>query len=217
MIKSPDDSDSPIWNGFQIKAGYSSHAHASDDVNAPTTGTLATANNRVFSTGLHYANGPFVAGTTYEYNKAQDYTGVSSTDSGNTWNIAAAYDFGVVRIGGAYGTINYAQNPGVTRDDRKQWHLGVSAPITPNDVIALNYAHATIDYNNGSSDDSINSWGIGYLHSLSKRTTLYAAYDDINQNSSNVTRASFASTSPVNNSADNAFLRAFAVGLRHDF
>ena len=184
-------------------------------------------NNQVLGVAAIYNNGPFVAGATYEYNKYDDYSGRASTsalDSGNTWNLAASYDFGVVRIGGAYGTINYAKNGtfagGEKKDDRKQWHIGASAPITPKDVIAINYAHATIGYNDRKptwGDDTISSWGIGYLHSLSKRTTLYAAYGDINQDDSNHTRASFASTSPINNNTDNTFQRAIAIGIRHDF
>ena len=208
---------SPVWNGFQVKVGYSSHASNSDDATSPTTATGATGNNRVLAAAVHYTNGPLVAGATYEYNKAQDYAGVSSPDSGNTWNLAASYDFGVARIGGAYGTISYAQNPGVTTDDRKQWHLGVSAPITPKDIVSINYAHATIDYNNAWNDDSIGFWGIGYQHSLSKRTTLYAAYGDINQSDTNQTRASLSSTTPVSGTSANAFERAVAVGIRHDF
>ena len=209
---------SPVWDGFQIKAGISTHASNSDDTaSARTTATGATGNNRVFAAAVHYSNGPLIAGATYEYNKAQSYAGVSNPDSGNTWNLAASYDFGVARIGGAYGTINYAQNPGVTRDDRKQWHVGISAPITPKDLVSINYAHATIDYNNAWNDDSIGFWGVGYQHSLSKRTTLYAAYGDINQSETNQTRASLSSTTPVSGTTANAFEQAFAVGIRHNF
>ena len=143
-------------------------------------------------------------------------------NSGNTWNLAASYDFGVARIGGAYGTINYAQNPGVTRDDRKQWHVGVSAPITPKDLVSINYAHAKIDYNNTWDDDSIGFWGIGYQHTLSKRTTLYAAYGDINQDSVNHTKSRLDGgttylTNPATATAAQGFQQAFAVGIRHDF
>ena len=208
---------SPVWSGFQIKAGYSSHSSNSDDVVSPTSATGATGNNRVLAAAVHYNSGPLIAGATYEYNKAQDYTGVSSPDAGNTWNLAASYDFGVVRIGGAYGTINYAQNPGVTVNHRKQWHLGASTPITPKDTVSITYAHATIDYNNTWNDDTIGSWGLGYQHSLSKRTTLYAAYGDINQSGSNQTRSTFSSTTPVSGTTANAFERAVAFGIRHDF
>ena len=83
---------SPVWNGFQVKAGVSTHAANSDDVSATgLNGT--TGNNRVASAAVHYNNGPLVAGATYEYNKYEDYSGRPGTtklDSGNTWNIAAA-------------------------------------------------------------------------------------------------------------------------------
>ena len=95
---------SPVWDGFQIKAGISTHASNSDDVSATgltNNTTTNTGNNRVVAAALHYNKGPLVAGATYEYNKYEDYSGRPSTiklDSGNTWNLAAAYDFGVARV-----------------------------------------------------------------------------------------------------------------------
>lgn len=88
--------------------------------------------------------------------------------------------FGIARVS-AYGTTSYAQNPGVTKDKRSQWQIGASTPIGSKGTLALNYAHATIDYNTAADDDKVSFWGIGYQHSLSKRTNLYAAYGDINR------------------------------------
>ena len=215
---------SPNWDGFQIKLGASTHASNSDDVSA-TGLTGATGNNRVVAAALHYNKGPLVAGATYEYNKYEDYSGRPSTtklDSGNTWNLAAAYDFGVARVSGAYGRINYAENgtfaAGQRMDNRTQWQIGVSAPITPKDLISINYAHAKISYNDRKptwDDDSIGFWGIGYQHSLSKRTTLYAAYGSISQDDDNHTKARLDSTSPT--TANDGFQNAFAFGVRHNF
>ena len=125
---------------------------------------------------------------------------------------------------GDNASINYAENgsfaTGQKVDNRTQWQLGVSAPITPKDLVSINYAHARVSYNDRApalNDDSIGFWGIGYQHSLSKRTTLYAAYGDINQSDTNQTRASLSSTTPVSGTSANAFERAVAVGIRHDF
>ena len=103
-------------------------------------------------------------------------------------------------------------------DNRTQWQLGVSAPITPKDLISLNYAHANISYNDRKptwNDDSIGFWGIGYQHSLSKRTTLYAAYGDISPEADNHTNARLDSTSPT--TTNDGFQSAFAFGIRHNF
>lgn len=215
---------SPVWDGFQVKAGLSTHASNSDDVSA-TGLNSATGNNRVFAAALLYNKGPLIAGATYEYNKYEDYSGRPSTtklDSGNTWNLAAAYDFGLARVSGAYGRINYAENgsfaTGQKVDNRTQWQLGVSAPITPKDLVSINYAHARVSYNDRAptlNDDSIGFWGIGYQHSLSKRTTLYAAYGDISQDDDNFTKARLDSTSPTTSNA--GFQSAFALGIRHNF
>ena len=221
---------SPKWSGFQIKAGVSTHANNSADVYMPSGVRPAptTDNNRVYAAAVHYSAGPLIAGATYEHNKYQNYPGAPSIDSGNTWNLAAAYDFGVARISAAYGTINYAHAPqqqSSTRritDERKQWQIGVSAPITPKDLVSINYAHANVDYasyrTTSYSDDSIGFWGVGYRHSLSKRTTLYAAYGDISQDDSNYTKSSLNSTSPTTPSTTSpGFQNAVTVGIRHDF
>ena len=205
---------SPVWNGFQIKVGASTHGTPLVNDVIPSGLTVATGNNRILAAAAQYTNGSLVVGATYEYNKYENYPGAPSIDAGNTWNIAAAYDFGVARIGGAYGTINYAQNPGVTTDSRAQWHLGVSVPVTPKDIVAVNYAHAKIDYNNTWSDDTTGFWGVGYLHSLSKRTSLYAAYGDIYQDDDNHVKSRLDGPTTTTSAG---YQRAFTVGIRHDF
>lgn len=221
---------SPVWNGFQFKAGYST-ALDSQDV-APTqatsaaNNTAANTNNRVIALAALYNNGPLKLGASYERNKLQDRSAVAGVDAtydaGNTWDLAGAYDFGVVRIDGAYGRINYAQNTQNTinekKDSRKQWTVGLSAPVGANGNISLVYAHATVAYNgtNGTaawSDDKVSLWGLAYRHNLSKRTTAYVAYGKINQDDDSHSLVSLSGT-PAN---ANAYQQGFQVGLKHAF
>ena len=205
---------SPNFSGFQLKVGASTHGDTKTDDAVPSGLTAATGNERVYALAAHYANGPLVAGATYEMNKYQDYEGAPSIDSGNEWHLAGSYDFGVARIAGAYGKTSYAQNPGVTKEDRKQWQLGVSAPISSNGTLALSYARAKIGYNDGNDDDKVSFWGVGYLHTLSKRTSLYAAYGDISQSDDNITKSRIDGSTTT---SDAGYQSAFNVGIRHNF
>ena len=205
---------SPSWSGFQAKLGFSSHADTGTNDVTPTGLTGATGNERVYTVAGHYANGPLVAGLTYENNKYQSYDGAPSIDSGNEWHLAAAYNFGIVRVSGAYGVTGYAQNPGVTKDKRAQWQLGASTPIGAKGTLAANYARANIEYNTDADDDKVSFWGIGYQHSLSKRTNLYVAYGDISQNESNLVKSRLDGGTTT---GDTGYQSAFNVGVRHDF
>ena len=207
---------SPSWSGMQVKLGMSTHANAGNDADPIATMTLATGNDRVYTAAVHYASGPLIVGATYEKSKYQDFYNAPKIDSGNAWNLAAAYDFGMVRVNGAYGVINYAQNTGVKVDDRKQWLLAASAPVGSQGTLAVSYAHAKIAYNNtlAHNDDTVSAWGVGYLHALSKRTRLYAAYGDINQDDSNYVKSRLDGATTTSNAG---YQTAFQVGVRHDF
>ncbi len=197
---------SPVWSGLQLKAGYSSQGNdggaAAQDV-APTQitsalqNTAANTNNRVYTVAVHYVNGPLLVGAAYDYNKLQDRSSAvagvdGSYNAGNVWNIAGAYDFGVVRLDAAYGMINYAENSfydatsglqlGEVRDSRKQWALGAVVPFGAKDRFMATYAHANISYTpSGVGDDTVAMWGLNYMHDFSKRTTLYASYANVRQ------------------------------------
>lgn len=207
---------SPVWSGLQFKLGASTHADTSTDDVVPTGVSGSTGNERVYTAAVHYANGPLIAGATYETNKYQDYYNAANIDSGNEWHLAAAYDFGVVRVNGAYGQTSYAINQSSDhRDTRKQWMLGASTPIGANGTLAVSYAHAKLSYNN-ESDDTSSFWGVGYLHTLSKRTSLYAAYGDINQDKTNTYKSRFEG-GISKTATDAVYQTAFNVGIRHNF
>ncbi|MFT3848172.1 MAG: porin [Propionivibrio sp.] len=207
---------SPVWSGFQFKLGASTHADTGSDDVTPTGVTPTTGNERVYTAAIHYANGPLIAGATYETNEYQSFHNAPDIDSGSEYHLAAAYDFGIVRVNGAYGQTSYAQNTAAEhRDTRKQWLLGASTPIGAKGVLAASYAHATLSYDN-ASDDTSSFWGIGYLHALSKRTRLYAAYGDINQDKDNTYKSRFEG-GISNKATDAVYQTAFNVGIRHDF
>lgn len=220
---------SPTWNGLQLKAGFSTAGNdtAAQEVEptritAAAQNTAANTNNRLWTVAAHYVNGPALLGASYERNKLQNRSAVAGIDgtydAGNIWNIAGAYDFGVVRLDAAYGEYNYAKNTMLssgaeTKDSRKQWTVGLAAPVGTNGKATLVYAKAKLDYiNSATHDDSLSMWGAAYFHNLSKRTNLYVAYGKINQDDDTLTKASI-STLP----SGTTYQQAYQLGIRHMF
>ena len=223
---------SPVWSGLQLKAGYSSNGTTDQAVSQDVVPTQITAvadniaassNLRVYTAAVNYINGPLLIGAAYDYNQLQSrnsaVAGINgSYNSGNVWNIAGAYDFGVVRVDAAFGIINYAANTQASisedKDSRKQWTHGAVIPFGANDRIMMNYASAKISYlKSGAKDDSMHLWGLNYMHDLSKRTTVYASFAKINQDDTFFNAKNIASLSGTGT----GYQQGFQVGLRHSF
>jgi len=214
---------SPVWNGLQLRAAFSSADKTGDVEPLPLVPTdlgqqkTAKTNQRHYAIAAHYNNGPLIGGATYEINKYQDVSGqTNGYDSGNVWHLFGAYDFKVVRVNAAYGTYNYAANDVAIekKDTRKQWQLGVSTPVGEKGLLALNYAHANIKYRSDATpDDKQGFWGVGFFYNLSKRTNFYTAYGKINQDDSNQT----ANKAGWGVGSTASYNQAFSAGLRHQF
>jgi len=212
---------SPVWNGLQLRAAVTTAEKGGEvEPSYTTTQVTAKSNLRRYAVAAHYNNGPLVGGATYETNKYQNNKGlIDGYNSGNVWHVFGAYDFKVVRLNAAYGVYNYAANDLSIekKDSRKQWQVGASTPIGANGLLAVNYAHANITYRNPATrDDKQSFWGVGFFYNLSKRTNVYTAFGDINQDESNVA-ANKAVYGPGTAASGHGYNQAFTVGLRHQF
>jgi predicted porin len=224
---------SPVYSGFSYKLGYASQASDSQGGAAgnqdvvPTAivgngqGNVADTNLRVYTGAVKYANGPLYLGASYEYNKLQDRnnsTGSTGFDHGGVWNLGAYYNFGPVKVSGAYGVVDYAQNLRLTvpetKDNRKQYMLGLSAPVGGNGLAALLYAHGKTKFNTAIADDVSSMWGAAYFYYLSKRTTFYTAYADVNNDDNG---AVSGVTDALGAVGGGKYQRGFQVGIRHVF
>lgn len=203
---------SPVWSGFQVKAGVSTAAWDAQEVEPIGN----TTNIRVLTAGLSYINGPLKVGGTYEYNKAQATEG-NSFDAGNQWVLAAAYDFGPVAVSGEYGQIKNSEdaagnNAALTSaiEKRKQWTVGAMFKIGSMDRIGVQYARGKNEFfAAGADDEKARMWGVNYFHDLSKRTNIYAGYGNLKQDSDNTVKYGL--------DGQGTYQKAFQVGLRHLF
>jgi predicted porin len=202
----------PLTMGFTADIAYSAGEQAGSN-----------AAGRQFGGSIGYASGPLMVRLAYN-NKNSDVAqapGVTAVSRGIGTNtlLAANYDFRVVKAYVAYGVdkgfnsapLGNANNPygGVKPTaslDGNEILLGLSAPVGTDTVLAS----VMRKDDKTSFNQDARAWGIGYLHPLSKRTNLYAAYGTIdNKNGAGYTVA--------NNTETGSGDRAVNLGLRHTF
>lgn len=136
--------------------------------------TAVNTNNRLWTVAAHYNNGPMLLGASYERNKLQDrYTTLPSVDSshgaGNIWNVAGAYNFGIVRVERSVWRIQLRQNT-FASGSRDQGQAQAMDRRTLGSCRCkqqepLVYAKANVNYINAATDDdSLSMWGAAYFH-----------------------------------------------------
>ena len=168
-------------------------------------GTVANGFTKVVALRLGWAAGPFgvsVATGTSENN-------LTSTGKFKDHALAGSYNAGVVKVSAALRRFQYAS--------AKQTNtlLGVSVPVGSGEIkaswnradLAGTVGAANLDANDASQI------GLGYVHSLSKRTALYGALARI----SNQGAAAFVVPGGPAGLAGGGKSTGWEAGLRHNF
>ncbi len=179
------------YAGFEAAAGYSLSADGNEvpgDAN----------NDRVFTSGLRYSQGPLQAALTYEnlHVDARRRALQKPARDANNVQFAAAYDFKVLRLHGGVGRVA-GSNKGPARNLRRDYaySFGARVPVGTAGALLTAWQH--------SAHSKIKVFSLGYQHDLSKRSALYTFF--------NHTRTrDFASM-------DDVARRQFSIGLRHRF
>lgn len=135
-------------------------------------GTGANGQHKLWGVRLGYAAGAFVVTGAYDESK-NDRTGNESFKDGV---IAASYDFGVVKLNGAWRRFDFL--------DTKQTNILLAAvvPVGATGQVKVSYQKADLSgrvRTTNVSDNDGAQLGLGYVHNLSKRTALYATYSRI--------------------------------------
>lgn len=189
----------PNFSGFQLGLGWTG-SNTKDTYRNDLYGTDYDAKDTSngFTFGLGYNNGPIQAGFSYDYLRTKyKFNGITVTDDKvKAWNLGFAYDFDVVKLHLMYGQQNdgTVSGFGLAEDialptgfgplasiidgegfRQKSWLLGLSAPVTEAGKVYFSYTGNNIK-NNDAFDGKVTSniFSLGYLHSLSKRTSVYA-------------------------------------------
>jgi predicted porin len=175
----------PIWNGLSAEIAYG-------------FGEVAGNNraNRVLTSSVGYSvNALNVSMAYYRKNNRDD------TDKLESVLLAANYDFGPAKVFAAYADNDWFI--GKSRD----LLIGATVPFGPHKFIG-SYIKKT---GRGATDGvDADQWALGYTYNFSKRTNLYAAYGQINNDGG-------ATYTVGNNSENGTGNKAFNLGVRHTF
>lgn len=147
---------------------------------------------------LGYAAGPVDVAVAYGQTPAANQTTKFTT-------LGGSYDFGVVRV-----YANYFEQK--AQDDKQvNVMLGAAVPV------GVGIVKATVARSNrsgpGVDADDADHWGVTYVHYLSKRTALYAAYARLN----NEGQAAFVPTDSSPAVTPGGSATAVQFGLSHNF
>lgn len=210
---------SPTWGGFSFVASYTGN-HVGDESISNKNGDI-----EVFSVAPTFRSGPLMA--SFIYQEARKQRNGESDDKIKSYDLMGVYDFGVVKISGAYGIRN-ADNTDylagfANGEDSEMWMIGATIPLGANNVhkILASYTHRDTERVRGAdgrrgSDARVDQWAIGYTYALSKRTDLYAIYSDINNNRAARNNALYGEVGDSTNDG-NGYQQGAIFGIRHTF
>ena len=189
---------SPKMAGFSGSIGYTFGEFAGDN-----------SANSAYGAQLGYANGPLNVQFGYNNLDVTSTTTSLKTSDAKIAMLGATYDFGVVKLHGAYGQKKYdVVNPALADVKVKSALVGVTVPFGAS-AIRAEYIRNNDDRIN--RDNSV--MAVSYTYSLSKRTTLYTTYALVNNDSlSNLGFSGGATTVVADQNTS-----IFAVGIQHNF
>ena len=179
----------PTFGGATLMGRYSFNADMAKLPAGQSEGDFRQAD-----LGLDYKNGPLGLGVGYSFDRKTD--GLVANDFKDKVVGFASYDFGLLRLSGAYGRDSYVETL-TSREDVDYWLVGVTAPVGPGKFV-MNYMERDVQKDlNGV----LKKFQFGYDYQLSKRTKLFALYDNEDPNS---------------NVSDDS-VKTVSVGIQHNF
>ena len=191
---------SPNFAGFKVAANYG-------------FGEVAGQNSqrRYMGLGATYDNGPLSLGLSGEQLSRND----SALTAGDitAWSLGGSYDLGVAKLLAGYrqSTVdNFAFASTGADAKRKGYMLAVTAPVGPGLVRAAYNRYQ--DSQTGTADAKADHFAIGYIYSLSKRTSVYGTYAYL-KNKNGGTRFSINGDAGL----DNGKQQGLQVGMTHAF
>ena len=126
-------------------------------------------------------------------------SGAAYVDRQKNWGLGASYDLGVAKLSAQYSVVK--SETGGADDKAKYFQIGAEVPVTDAGKVMVAYGQTKYDgiY---VADGKLKQFSLGYDHSLSKRSGVYAA----------LTSKKLSDFGLSDETAT-----SFAVGLRHAF
>jgi predicted porin len=153
--------------------------------------------NQTVAGWVGYKSGPFDVVLTN-----QDAKDATDTHTTKITLIGGNYNFGVAKLFAAYST-EKTDGASVTLN-QKDLHIGATVPVSTAGTVELSYVSKKDDLTSSADAHQV---AIGYLYTLSKRTTLHTSYSQL----SNDSKAKYQVTTAGNTD------KLFMVGISHQF
>lgn len=171
---------------------------------------LTTRDPELWSLAANYTSGPLYLTAAWE--KDYDY---AATNDRSSIKLGSGYSFGNTRVGGVYERMSQSGS-GVF--DRNAYYLSA---VHQMGNIALKAAYGRAgDSDAVAGDDGASLWAVGADYSLSKRSTLFAIYASLNNDTNGaftMGQGTGANSGAVTPTAGGQDPSAFSLGLRHTF
>ncbi len=152
-------------NGLAVAAAVTTKGGAFDPPTvAATEGVKGEKSSYGISARYDAANWYFGAGW-------QADNDINAHDSGvkNEWLAVAGVKFAPVTVG-----VSYADANKYAKADRRVMQAHISGNLTPNDQLFATYGNVKGKDSTGAVNEKGHKYGLGYVHSLSKRTSVFA-------------------------------------------
>lgn len=211
--------DSADLSGFKLSAAYVAGAEAN---------TVSTANTKgkIVSLAGTYATGPFFGALAWEKHTfgsvasgGMTVTATPTLTDEKAWKIGGGYKVDQFAVNAVYERTKDSLGSTAGGMGHKAFLVGGVFNATANDAIKLSFTKAK-DLRDGSlANSGARQWALGVDHSLSKRTTAYAMYTKLNNDSA----AAYGLTAGANATGSTAAVgagadpSAFSFGLKHTF
>ena len=219
---------SPAMSGFTAAVGYVTLNENSTNLNNDKKSAWSLA-------GL-YGAGPLSANVAYEVHDAGQVNGVAGIKE-SAWKLGVGYTMDQFTANFVYEKTsdNVGKALALANEDifgHSSYYLAGKFNVSASDAVKLAYTHAGRLNLSGNAvtaplanDTSASQVSIGYDHSLSKRTTVYALYTKISNNGDNATSGLAANYGLSNGVSSNgttasgagADPSAFSIGMKHMF
>lgn len=212
---------SPNFGGVTAKVAYAFGEQVKGQTFINAAGAAsATAVDKAQSAlalSADYDNGPLSAGIVYQDVKNVGGTVATGAQTDLTeLGLGVKYNLGMATLFADYQNASLTKT--ATSDLKvKLWNIGARANVGAAGSVGFAYATSKMS---DLMDDKGTSWGLDYQHNLSKRTTAYVGYSQINsKNGAAYTLKNLKGSSFGQSVATGADQKAtqFAAGVRHSF
>lgn len=195
---------SPNFSGFHAAAAY---------VEAKANEGAGNDETQAFSIMGMYDNGPLFASLAYETHSG-GILGATATQEIDAWKLGLGYSFGDGKVGFVYEDIEHDAAANV--NSRSAWYLTGSYAMGP---IVLKAAYGNADDSDAAGNDEADFWTIGADYNLSKRTSIYAVYANLDHDSAaNQAGASgYGLRGGAGYNAAGTEVSGFSLGIKHSF